>query len=116
MSRAIGYDPGWKRDVGYGVPAICDHPDCNKEIDRGFAYRCGGGLYGEECGCGLFFCDEHRHICDCNGKIFQLCERCCDDKEPFEPKPDTQEWCDWKKADKGWAQWREENPEFEEMT
>jgi hypothetical protein len=22
------------RDIGYGVPALCDHPDCSEQIDR----------------------------------------------------------------------------------
>ena len=36
MSWSIGYDDNWDRDIGYGVPAYCDHPGCNEEIDRGF--------------------------------------------------------------------------------
>jgi hypothetical protein len=46
MSWAIGYDGRWKRDIGYGVPAYCDHPGCNEEIDRGLAHVCGGEPYG----------------------------------------------------------------------
>lgn len=53
MSWAIGYDENWKRDVGYGVPAICDHPGCNEKIDRGLAFVCGGEPMGGEKGCGL---------------------------------------------------------------
>ena len=30
------------RDQGYGVPAKCDHPGCDADIDRGIAYACGG--------------------------------------------------------------------------
>lgn len=59
MGWEIGYDPSWGRDVGYGVPAECDHPDCNAQIDRGLAYVCGGEPYGGELGCGLFFCASH---------------------------------------------------------
>ena len=29
MGWAIGYDSNWGRDIGYGVIAYCDHPDCN---------------------------------------------------------------------------------------
>ena len=108
MGWSIGYDSNHKRDIGYGVPAICDHPDCNKEIDRGLSYVCGGAPYGGEKGCGLFFCEGHLHIGTGNP---QLCERCCNDSPEFEPKPDTQEWKDWKRTHDSWAQWRKENPE-----
>ena len=35
MSWAVGYDENWKRDVGYGVPSYCDHPDWikHKQVD-----------------------------------------------------------------------------------
>jgi hypothetical protein len=42
MGWSIGYDENWKRDIGYGVPAVCDHPKCNKIINRGLSYVCGG--------------------------------------------------------------------------
>ena len=105
MSWAVGYDSEWKRDIGYGVPSICDHPDCNEEIDRGLGYVCGNGVYGGEDGCGLFFCSKHQ-VGD-----HQNCERCAEDKEPFKPTPDTQEWINWKLTDESWQQWRDENPE-----
>ena len=35
MGWSLGYDGRWKRDIGYGVPAVCDFPGCNEEIDRG---------------------------------------------------------------------------------
>ena len=104
MGYSIGYDPNWKRDIGYGVPSICDHPGCNREIDRGLAYVCGGDPYGGDNGCGLFFCYEHLA---CN----QQCERCAAGEEPFEPTPDTEEWINHKLTHHSWAQWREENPE-----
>jgi hypothetical protein len=59
MGWEIGYDHTWDRDIGYGVPAECDHPDCKEQIDRGLAYICGGEPYGGELGCGLFFCAAH---------------------------------------------------------
>lgn len=34
MSWEIGYDDNWKRDIGYGVPAKCDHPDCDEDIEQ----------------------------------------------------------------------------------
>ncbi len=44
MGWSLGHDNRWGkfgRDIGYGVPAICDHPGCNAEIDRGLSYVCG---------------------------------------------------------------------------
>ena len=105
MGWSIGYDEKMGRDIGYGVPAICDHPDCNKEIDRGLAYVCcNQEPYGGDDGCGLYFCEDHRDI---SGK----CERCQRDEDPFEPKPDTQEWIQHKLNDESWAEWREKNPD-----
>lgn len=47
MGWSIGFDSNWNRDIGYGVPAFCDHPGCTAEIDRGLAYVCGGGLMAD---------------------------------------------------------------------
>lgn len=59
MGYEIGYDDNWQRDIGYGVPAECDHPGCHAKIDRGLSYICGGDIGGGELGCGLFFCYDH---------------------------------------------------------
>ena len=116
MGWAIGSDRNRERDIGYGVPAICDHPECLEEIDRGLGYVCGSDVYGGDFGCGLFFCSEHREYTGRrdNGKIIypQLCERCAKRRKAFEPKPDTPEWINWKLTDESWGPWREENPEF----
>lgn len=114
MSWAIGEHNG--RDIGYGVPAICDHPNCNNDIDRGLSYVCGGEPYGGEHGCGLFFCGEHLFYHQFRGEetVIQTCKRCDTYKPPYSPKPDTQEWVNWKLTDESWAQWREENPEIVE--
>ena len=40
MGWSLGFDDKWNRDIGYGVPAYCDHPKCSVEIDRGLAYVC----------------------------------------------------------------------------
>jgi hypothetical protein len=113
MGWSIGFDSNWDRDIGYGVPAICDYPGCNEKIDRGLSYVCGGDAYGGEKGCGLFFCSNHQHF-DEEGT--QLCERCMksedEDYEPFEAKPDTDEWINHKLTDESWAEWRKENPNF----
>ncbi|MGI6878810.1 hypothetical protein [Microbacterium sp. gxy059] len=98
-------DLGVDRWGGYGVPAICDQPECTTEIDRGLAYRCGDA--GEN-GCGLSFCDLHMYI---GGDGPQRCRRCCDEEQPFLPKPDVPEWERHMLTDESWAEWRAENPE-----
>ncbi len=138
MSWAIGYDTQWKRDVGYGVPAFCDHLECKEKIDRGLSFVCGGEIYGGENGCGLFFCDKHG-----GGS---RCERCANDisdqdirdaiedcdssidynaavelldvlgieryaSKPYDAKPDHPEWIAHKLTDPSWQEWRDENPE-----
>jgi len=110
---AVGYDENWKRDVGYGVPAICDHPGCGEEINRGLGYVCGDQPFGGEHGCGLFFCSKHRHHRlvdpdDDDGDVAMFCER-CPGGEPFEPTPDTDEWTHHKMTDPSWAEWRAVN-------
>ena len=116
MSWAVGFDSRWNRDIGYGVPAICDHPECKKEIDRGLSYVCGNDMYGGEHGCGLHFCEKHRsnyvYLDEEGNDSIPVCERCADpDGSWFEAKPDTKEWIDWKLTDESWGPWREENPE-----
>jgi hypothetical protein len=101
---SIGYDGSWQRDIGYGVPALCDYPKCNEEIDRGLAYVCSHQEpYGGD-GCGLYFCGKHRGI---DGQ----CERCRAGQPPFQAKPDIPRWVGHKLMHPSWAQWREENPD-----
>lgn len=109
MGWSIGYDKHWRRDIGYGVPAYCDHPMCNAEIDRGLAYVCGGAPEGGDKGCGLYFCEAH-------GGGW-LCPRCRAYKPPYRhPKPEHPVWLRWKLTDESWAEWRAENPdEVKEM-
>lgn len=113
MSWAVGYDSNWRRDVGYGVPAYCDHPNCEVEIDRGLANVCGGEPYGGEFGCGLYFCAAHlffplnkeaaqyMHYC-------QMCDRCSSRKKPFQPSKDHADWIHHKSTDPTWAEWRKD--------
>jgi len=108
MGWSIGYDSNWKRDIGYGVPAICDHPGCDEEIDRGLAHVCGGEPYGGELGCGLYFCGKHLYVGQGDP---QMCERCCDEEPAFEPKPDHPDWIKHKLTDESWQEWRGENTE-----
>jgi hypothetical protein len=103
---SIGFDERWNRDVGYGVPATCDHPECSAEIDRGLSYVCGGDMYGGERGCGLHFCEKHLFI---SARLPQLCERCSKRKRSFLPKPDVKKWTDFKMTDENWEEWRKEN-------
>lgn len=105
------------RDQGYGVPAKCDHPDCDEDIDRGMGYVCGGDPTEN---CGLFFCNKHRSHdkdpeadwSDDNRHDFGVCERCARGLEPFDPKPDTQEWVNHKLTCPSWEAWRLENPKW----
>ncbi len=103
MGWSYGFDPKWNRDIGYGVPAICDHPDCGYAINRGLGYVCGGEPFGGENGCGLYFCGAHLLACN------SLCERCEAGQPPYGPTPDTAEWLEWKLTDESWTQWRSEN-------
>lgn len=100
---------GWPfRHAGYGVPAYCDHPDCNEKIDRGVVRMCGMVNQAEERGCGLHFCAKHLLM---SAKYGQLCERCYPrKKKPFTPKPEHPEWIEHVLADESWEQWRKENP------
>jgi len=108
MSWSIGYDDKWKRDIGYGVPAYCDHPGCNEQIDRGLAHVCcDQEPYGGDRGCGLYFCEAHQHS---NNRHSQLCARCFRSRNPFKPKPEHPEWIGFKLTDESWKEWRESNP------
>jgi len=109
MGWSIGYDSKWKRDVGYGVPAKCDHPGCDEEIDRGLTYVCGSDAYGGDYGCGLFFCEDHLAIRDRGDDTVMLCSRCRTGHKPAKPKPDVKEWVEHKLTDESWAPWRAEN-------
>ncbi len=110
MGWSIGYDDNWNRDIGYGVPAYCDHPGCKAEIDRGLGYVCGGEPFGGEHGCGLFVCGAHQHA---NSKCFQLCLHCADRRrKKLTPSPDHPEWIQHQLTDASWAPWREQNPEL----
>lgn len=65
------------RPIGYIHSATCDHEGCEKEIDRGLAYACGGGHLGGADFCEDYFCYEHLLM----GKGVQLCRRCHDLKK-----------------------------------
>lgn len=123
MGWSYGFVNG--RDVGYGVPAICDLPGCDKEIDRGLAFICGGDIGGGEHGCGLFFCGTHLLFCNIENEYGerppQLCDVCLVNfrlggdnyklfAEKHQPKPDVPEWLRHKLRHYSWAEWRKDNP------
>jgi hypothetical protein len=125
MGWAVGWDPKWQRDIGYGVPSTCDQPGCDEKIDRGLGYVCGGDPMGGEHGCGLYFCCELVTVPFVDGiavdeiaddfneddaEWVEVCERCSKNEQAFDPKPDTDEWLDWKLTDGSWQRWRDENP------
>lgn len=113
MGWSIGFDNNWHRDVGYGVPAICDKPKCNEKIDRGLSYVCGSDMYGGEYGCGLYFCGKHLQYQKPRGADgnVQRCPSCIKGHPTYSAKPDTEEWIKHKLTDESWAEWREENQE-----
>lgn len=61
------------REIGYSVDAVCEHPGCNKQIDRGLAYVCGGMHEGGDNGCGHYFCYEHLFM-SIHGQLCQVCD------------------------------------------
>jgi hypothetical protein len=104
-----------KRFGGYGVPAYCEHPGCNKEIDRGMSYACGGEPFSD-LGCDRYFCEDHKHYHEFNtGNGYregaEVCEQCAKRKEPFPYKPEYPTWIKHLLTDKSWKQWRQKNKE-----
>lgn len=97
MGWSIGFDTRWDRDIGYGVPAFCDEPNCDALIDRGLSYvYCDQQAYGGDEGCGLYFCDKHQTL------------ECVHDD--YSAKPDHPIWVSHKLTDPSWGEWRQENP------
>lgn len=108
MSWAVGYDESWKRDIGYGVPAFCDYPGCEKEINRGLGYVCcGDEPYGGEHGCGRFFCADHE-CAKWNGDD-RVCGHAGIEDHISDDHPD---WINYKLTDITWKAWRDLNPEW----
>lgn len=71
-----GSDSGG-RPIGYMFQAVCDHPGCNSEIDRGLSYAC-GGMHGKlEIGCEKYFCEKHLFttVKD-QDDLVSVCEEC----------------------------------------
>ena len=106
MGWSLGFDNHWNRFVGYGVPAYCDQPGCNNEIDRGLSYVCGGAPFGGERGCGLHFCAEHLIL---HARLPQLCVKCETKLKPFKPKAEHPKWAKHILVDRSWSALRREN-------
>ncbi|MGL5485874.1 MAG: hypothetical protein ACRDC6_06240 [Shewanella sp.] len=66
------------RPIGYMHDAKCDHPDCNKTIDRGLSHACGGMHGNTEYGCEKYFCEDHMSnvIKCCDGDYVRVCDEC----------------------------------------
>lgn len=83
---------GVERNLGYYVVARCDHPVCDKVIDRGLGYLCGRDPGETEVGCGRYFCGAHLgYRVYGRGKeapMVQNCVRCRRGRKPFPMKPD----------------------------
>ena len=110
----------WKRFWGYWVPTICEHPNCNKEINRGMDYACWWEPFSEYW-CDRYFCEEHTKyvsfdavewwiVTDDKYKSKEVCFRCAEWKEPFPYKPESKEWIRHVLKDESWEKWREKNP------
>lgn len=112
MGWSIGFDERWNRDIGYGVPATCDHPGCGAKIDRGLSYVCGGQPYGGDHGCGLFFCEAHTKFAGQRREYASLCLRCYHGRTAYKPTPDVPEWVQHQLTDPSWAGWRKQNPKL----
>lgn len=114
MGYACYYVHNHDRHCGYAVPAVCEHPDCNEEIDRGLSYVCGDEPGGGEYGCGLYFCSRHMtgyRKPRGSDRYHQFCKRCHNYRSPFKPKPELREWMHWILKHPSWKDWRDENPQ-----
>jgi len=69
------------RDIGYTIPATCDHPGCNEKIDRGLSYVCGRMHGDDEYSCEKYFCEKHRsnYLITDQDEIYQVCSTCRDE-------------------------------------
>lgn len=83
------YRNGQEIQVGYGVAAICEHPTCTEQIDRGLAYLCGETHGDNENGCGGYFCGNHLYMAP-EGQMGNRCILCRDrGADPTSESPDA---------------------------
>ena len=79
------------RPIGYVFAAVCDHPGCKEEIDRGLGYACGGMHGVTEAGCEKYFCGKHRqNFVMISPGVRPDCETVCDQCQ--KDLLDTGEW------------------------
>lgn len=123
MGYAI-YRIGNGRWGGYGVPAYCEHPDCDKEIDRGMAFACGGEPFSE-LGCDGYFCEDHReyyaydseqdgpceHDEDCLCPSVEVCHACATGQPRYPYKQEHPRFIYHLVHDYSWAEWRNDKAE-----
>ncbi|MFA0012068.1 hypothetical protein AB4391_01780 [Vibrio lentus] len=65
------------RPVGYVHAAVCDHEGCEKKIDRGLSYACGGMHGADEHGCEKYFCQDHlSETLSEYGRFYNVCDSC----------------------------------------
>ncbi|MDX2265467.1 MAG: hypothetical protein NW215_10905 [Hyphomicrobiales bacterium] len=67
------------RPIGYAHAAICDHPGCDAEIDRGLDYACGDEHGPGDVSCEKYFCWKHRTMVDTGGRSVFICEACANE-------------------------------------
>lgn len=113
----------WNRFAWYGVAATCEHPWCNKEIDRWISYACWWEPYSD-LWCDRYFCWDHLYYTsfdenwviltdDVEDDVYDrsvridLCERCRDKKDPFPYKPETKQWIDHINTHESWTEYRD---------
>lgn len=83
------YRNGTEIEVGYGVTATCEQPNCQEQIDRGMAYLCGETHGSNENGCGGYFCGSHLYMSP-EGQIGYRCILCRDNgSDPTEDSNDA---------------------------
>lgn len=77
MSWAFGQNSQGKT-IGYSVRAVCEHPGCEKQIDRGLSFACGGEHEDDYFCCDGYFCGEHLRSVERadNGESIGVCESC----------------------------------------
>lgn len=73
-----GTNPDTGEEMGYAIQGVCRAEGCDKAIDHGLSYVCGGEHEGGERGCGYYFCTAHLRIYWSRGDspCVQLCEAC----------------------------------------
>lgn len=128
MGYKIGYQGKFKRFLGYGIPAICDHPGCETEIDRGMGHACYEGVPYDSA-CGGFFCSEHHENYVYPDEIEDLHQEelnqlgldpdedysdidgavCC--RHSMEKHKEAATWINFILTDESWEKWREKYTE-----